>query len=104
MIVTTDVHWFSLGSKELTVDFFFVSFKLFGNFGELVFQDGILVLRGQCLSPVKSQVIMASTVVNLSDFAGRRLVVVKEFGNGKVKGFSQYLGFFILVVCRDMLE
>src|SRR3989338_8717771 len=88
-VVAANVHGLALYGAEFGNDSCFILAKGFGQWRELRFQLGIIVLRGQFLSPVQRQVEMAATVVQLAGFARWRLVVVQQLAGGRVEGGAQ---------------
>ena len=95
-VVTADVHGLALHGAEFGNDGCFILGQGFGQWRELRFQLGIIVLCGKLLSPIQGQVEMAATVVQLAGFARWRLVVVQQLAGGRVEGGAQQFGFRVV--------
>lgn len=97
VVVATNVHSTSLASVELTDDLSLVRTEVFGESREF------LVLLGECFSPVKSKVVVGSSVIGLSSFTAGSLVFVKPSDNSRVEGRPE-LGGSGVSLSSEMLE
>src|SRR5215470_14332589 len=104
MVIATDIGGLALCGQELAGDLFLVGSELFSDRSKGSLQLRILILRRQSLSPVKSEVEVASAVVDAADLPRRRLVVDEEFSGGLVEGISQDLGLRVAKGVAEVLE
>src|SRR5471032_911857 len=104
VVVTADVHWLALNGIELGDDGRFVLGQGLGQLAKLRLQCSVFGLGGQGLCPVQRQVEVAAAVVDVSDFARWRLVVVQELASGLVQGLGQNQSFRVVVRHTQMLK
>src|SRR5580704_16980374 len=84
-VETAGVHWFALGCDQFGVDLGLVGRECLGKLLEPGLQRCAFALRGQRLSPVECQVEMATTIVDLTDPAGRRTIELENLAVGGVE-------------------
>src|SRR5690606_4731964 len=104
LVVTTDVHRFTLYSNQLFNNFRFVGGQCLCQRSKTFGQLCIFGLLGQRLSPVHAQIEGAATVVDAVYCAGRRLVIVQELGSGRVQCIRQHLRTRIACGLSQMLQ
>ncbi len=75
-----------------------------GNFGKTYLQLLILILGSKRLRPVECKVKMASPVINLTDFTGRRLVVIEKLANSLVKCLAKNRRLVIVEGTGQVIE
>jgi len=90
MVITSKVDRASLCCNQLFIDCSFTGSQFCSYIGKTALQFRVTTLGSQSLGPVKSKVKMASTVVYLTNLAGRRLFVVQELSDCRIKSGSQY--------------
>ena len=56
----------------------------------------VVGLCSQLLGPIERQIELATTVVQLTRFGGRVLVVVQQFAGSSVQGLGQNFGFGVV--------
>src|SRR5471032_1656199 len=104
VVVTRDIHSLALNGIEFGNDGRFVVGQGFCQLAELRLQCGVFGLGGQGLCPVQCQIEVAAAVVDVADFARRRLVVVQELTGGFVQGAGQNQGFRVLVDSAQVFQ
>ena len=84
-IIAVDIDGRSLGAVQFADNRLLVGRQCSGQFGEALFQLGVLVLPGQGLGPVERQIEVAAAIVEFVDFARGRLALEQKFGGGAVE-------------------
>jgi hypothetical protein len=64
----------------------------------------VLGLRGQRLSPVQSEVEVATAIVEFPNLARRRAVEFEDLADGRVERLGENLRLGVLIDLRQMFE
>jgi len=97
VVVATDVHSTSLASVELSDDLSLVGAEVLGESREF------FVFLGESFSPVKGKVVVGSSVIGLSSFTARSLVLIKPSDNSRVESRPEQGGSSV-TLSSEMLE
>lgn len=104
LVVTANVLALALGIVQLGNYLGFVLAQCLGQTTELGLQLQVIVLFGQGLRPVQSQIEVAAAVIDLTNLARGRLAVFQQLAGGLVQGSGQYQSLVVAVSTAQVFQ